>query len=600
MRAETGSSVAASGVESRADSDANLGPDKDARVLSERCNPSELSADPSERGGPPHTQHARAERIAGLSGIGGFVRRLERVGNGYGRRSTAGGRAAARAGHGVGTPRSRCSAGQRSASRRSSASSSRGLSAIAAGCIVVLAVRRRRARLAASARTARAALEDEIESRTSELKRALSELEIAQAETVQRLSMAVEFRDEDTGAHIERIGRFSVLLAEHIGMDAEFCERLSHAAPLHDVGKVAIPDAILLKPGPLTPEERAIVETHAEEGHRLVRGSSSSILDMAATIALSHQEKWDGTGYPRGLKGEAIPIEGRIVAVADVFDALTSDRVYRKAFSVEEAIQMMREQRGRHFDPVLLDAFMEVLGRSGPDAREQLRSDPAALVESTLETFATALERGDAEMAEGAIATAIEDGISPTTLHAEVIGPALRRLDVLVGSRARSTPSASTAPTTIIAPRARDALPLHDRRHRADARARAARGRRRATSTRSACRWSTTSSPRPATRRSSTPTSTAERLLRAGREPVARPRRRSAPPVRAAEDRSSIALRELRASHPEHPDRARRPRRRRQPAARARRHAGARADRRVGRSGRRPARAGTASTARRV
>jgi HD-GYP domain-containing protein (c-di-GMP phosphodiesterase class II)/methylmalonyl-CoA mutase cobalamin-binding subunit len=277
----------------------------------------------------------------------------------------------------------------------------------------------------------RVALEGEIESRTSDLKRALSELEIAQAETVQRLSMAVEFRDEDTGAHIERIGRFSVLLAEHIGMEPEFCERLKHAAPLHDVGKVAIPDAILLKPGPLTPEERAIVETHAEEGHRLVRGSSSSILDMAATIALSHQEKWDGSGYPRGLKGETIPIEGRIVAVADVFDALTSDRVYRKAFSVDEAVQMMREQRGRHFDPVLLDAFMEVLGRSGPDAREQLRSDPAALVESTLETFANALERGDAEMAEGAIATAIEDGITPTILHAEVIGPTLRRIDVL-------------------------------------------------------------------------------------------------------------------------------------------------------------------------
>jgi HD-GYP domain-containing protein (c-di-GMP phosphodiesterase class II)/methylmalonyl-CoA mutase cobalamin-binding subunit len=305
-----------------------------------------------------------------------------------------------------------------------------GLSAIAAGCLVVLAA-------AAAAlgwrigENGRVALEGEIEHRTSDLKRALSELEIAQAETVQRLSMAVEFRDEDTGAHIERIGRFSVLLAEHIGMEPEFCERLKHAAPLHDVGKVAIPDAILLKPGPLTPEERAIVETHAEEGHRLVRGSSSSILDMAATIALSHQEKWDGSGYPRGLKGETIPIEGRIVAVADVFDALTSDRVYRKAFSVDEAVQMMREQRGRHFDPVLLDAFMEVLGRSGPDAREQLRSDPVALVESTLETFANALERGDAETAEGAIASAIEDGISPTTLHAEVIGPTLRRLDVL-------------------------------------------------------------------------------------------------------------------------------------------------------------------------
>ncbi len=305
-----------------------------------------------------------------------------------------------------------------------------GASPIVAACVVVLAA----AATALGWRLAdreRAALEDEIDARGIELKRALSELEIAQAETVQRLSMAVEFRDEDTGAHIERIGRFSVMLAEHIGMDTEFCERLKHAAPLHDVGKVAIPDAILLKPGPLTPEERAIVETHAEEGHRLVRGSSSSILDMAATVALSHQEKWDGSGYPRGLKGETIPIEGRIVAVADVFDALTSDRVYRKAFAVEDAIQMMLEQRGRHFDPVLLDAFMEVLGRTGGDSRAALRSDPAALVESALERFATALERGDAEMAEGAVATAIEDGITPTTLHAEVIGPALRRINVL-------------------------------------------------------------------------------------------------------------------------------------------------------------------------
>ncbi len=322
-----------------------------------------------------------------------------------------------------------------------------GASAAVVACVVVLAC-------AASAlgwrlgERRRLTLQQEIEGRTTELKRALSELEIAQAETVRRLSMAVEFRDEDTGAHIERIGRFSTLLAEHIGMDAEFCERLSHAAPLHDVGKVAIPDAILLKPGPLTPEERAIVETHAEEGHRLVRGSSSSILDMAATIALSHQEKWDGSGYPRGLKGEAIPIEGRIVAVADVFDALTSDRVYRKAFPVEKAVEMMREQRGLHFDPVLLDAFMEVLGEIGPDAREQARMDPTALVDSTLETFASALERGDAEMAEGAIARGIEDGMSPTMLHAEVIGPALRRISVLCET-GRIEPERERRATTI-------------------------------------------------------------------------------------------------------------------------------------------------------
>jgi HD-GYP domain-containing protein (c-di-GMP phosphodiesterase class II) len=274
-------------------------------------------------------------------------------------------------------------------------------------------------------------LEREIDSRSGELERAFSELEIAQAETVQRLSMAVEFRDEDTGAHIERIGRFSTLLAEQVGMEPEFCATLSHAAPLHDVGKVAIPDAILLKPGQLTAEERAIVETHAEEGHRLLRGSSSSILDLAATIALSHHEKWDGSGYPRGAVGESIPIEGRIVAVADVFDALTSDRVYRNAFTVEEAVEMMLEQRGRHFDPVLLDAFMEVLGRSGPDARGEMRADPGALVEEILETFATALQRGDGETAEGAIAQAIEDGVPAAMVHDEVIEPALRRLATL-------------------------------------------------------------------------------------------------------------------------------------------------------------------------
>jgi putative two-component system response regulator len=243
--------------------------------------------------------------------------------------------------------------------------------------------------------------------------------------------MAVEFRDEDTGAHIERIGRFSTLLAEQIGLEEELCARMVHAAPLHDVGKVAIPDAILLKPGKLTAQERAIVETHAEEGHRLLKGSSSAILDLAATIALSHHEKWDGSGYPRGIVGEAIPIEGRIVAIADVFDALTSDRVYRKAFAVEEAVAMMRDERGRHFDPVLLDAFLEVLGSSGPDAREQVRADPIAVADSALETFVTALQRGDAELAEGAIAQAIEDGVAAVALPGEVIEPALRRLGEL-------------------------------------------------------------------------------------------------------------------------------------------------------------------------
>lgn len=274
-------------------------------------------------------------------------------------------------------------------------------------------------------------LQVEVDERNDDLRRALSELEIAQAETVRRLSMAVEFRDEDTGAHIERIGRFSTLLSEAIGMSPEFCRRIGHAAPLHDVGKVAIPDAILLKPGPLTAEERTIVETHAEEGHRLLRGSSSSILDMGATIALAHHERWDGDGYPRGLAAESIPIEGRIVAIADVFDALTSHRIYRRAFSVEKAVEMMLEQADRHFDPVLLHKFMEVLDSSGADARTRERSDPSTLLAGALEIYTDAMRLGDAELAEEAIAQAIEDGIEPATLKDEVIAPAMLRVTEL-------------------------------------------------------------------------------------------------------------------------------------------------------------------------
>ena len=271
----------------------------------------------------------------------------------------------------------------------------------------------------------------EIDDRQHELWHALSELEVAQAETVRRLSMAVEFRDEDTGAHIERIGRLSAQLAEELGLDPAFCNRLSYASPLHDVGKVAIPDAILLKPGPLTPSERAIVETHAEEGHRLLSRSSSSILDLAAAIALSHHEKWDGSGYPRGLTGEEIPIEGRIVAVTDVFDALTSDRVYRKAYSKDEAIAMMKSQRGRHFDPILLDAFMELIGAVRSDAEVALLCDPDGVVAPLLASFTVALEHGDAIGAEEAIAEAFEQGIAPATLHRELIAPAMRSLDML-------------------------------------------------------------------------------------------------------------------------------------------------------------------------
>jgi hypothetical protein len=253
----------------------------------------------------------------------------------------------------------------------------------------------------------------------------------AATQAVDALLATVQERHPALADHVDGVRDLARELGRRLGLRDEALDAVAHAAALHDVGKVAIPDAILLKPGPLTAEERAIVETHAEEGYRLLRGSSSSILDLAASIALSHHEKWDGSGYPRGLERETIPIEGRIVAIADVFDALTSDRVYRGAYSIEKAIEMMREQRGLHFDPVLLDAFLDVLGRSGADARAQLRSDPQALLEQVRKTYATALERGDAETAEGAIAQAIEDGIAPATLHAEVIEPALSHIGEL-------------------------------------------------------------------------------------------------------------------------------------------------------------------------
>jgi len=273
---------------------------------------------------------------------------------------------------------------------------------------------------------ARRELEREVEDRSHELWLALSELEVAQAETVRRLSMAVEFRDKDTGAHIERIGRLSALLAERLGKDEAFCTRLLHAAPLHDVGKVAVPDAVLLKPGQLTEQERAIVQAHAEEGYQLLSRSSSSILEMAATIALTHHERYDGSGYPRGLAGEEIPLEGRIVAVTDVFDALTSDRVYRKAYPLDQALALMREQRGRHFDPQILDAFLEMVGGAGGLATAG--GNRRQLLAGIAEVFAKALEQGDPVMAEGAVSQAIEDGVPPEVLQGELLGPAIRRI----------------------------------------------------------------------------------------------------------------------------------------------------------------------------
>jgi putative two-component system response regulator len=217
----------------------------------------------------------------------------------------------------------------------------------------------------AAVRAAREALEVRVRERTSELQHALQEVDAAQIETVHRLSRAVEFRDEDTGEHIARISALATRIAQRAGLDGERCALIERASPLHDVGKVAIPDNVLLKPGPLSTQERTTIETHAEIGYQLLDGSDSPVLQLAATIALSHHERYDGQGYPHGLAGEHIPIEGRIVAIADVFDALTSDRVYRPAMSIDRALSILKDGRGTHFDPTLLDHFLADLKATG-------------------------------------------------------------------------------------------------------------------------------------------------------------------------------------------------------------------------------------------
>jgi len=183
----------------------------------------------------------------------------------------------------------------------------------------------------------------------------------ARRETAHTLASALAMRDEDTGDHVERVGRSAVLLASLIGAQEWDPDDLRVGAMLHDLGKIAIPDAVLLKPGALTEEEMELCRRHAELGSRLLEGAASEALSLGASIALTHHERWDGTGYPRGLAGRAIPLEGRITAVADVFDALTSDRPYRDALTVEHAVTMMRAESGRHFDPSILAAFVDAI-----------------------------------------------------------------------------------------------------------------------------------------------------------------------------------------------------------------------------------------------
>lgn len=187
------------------------------------------------------------------------------------------------------------------------------------------------------------------------------ELVETRLEIVQRLGRACEFRDNETGAHIERMSRYSHLLALKAGLSAEQADLLLNASPMHDVGKIGIPDAILHKPGKLTPEEFDVIKKHPTIGAHILAGGDSPLMKMAEMVCDTHHEKWDGSGYPRGLKGEAIPIEGRIVAIADVFDALTAIRPYKKAWDVNEAADFILQGASTHFDPSLATLFHQAL-----------------------------------------------------------------------------------------------------------------------------------------------------------------------------------------------------------------------------------------------
>jgi len=189
----------------------------------------------------------------------------------------------------------------------------------------------------------------------------VAELKETRLQIVQRLGLAAEYKDNETGLHVIRMSHYARLLGVAAGMHAAQADDLLHAAPMHDVGKIGIPDRILQKPGPLDADEWAIMQSHATIGGDIIGEHARGMLAVARNIALTHHEKWDGSGYPRGLAGEQIPLEGRIVAVADVFDALTSARPYKAAWTIEEAVAYLREQRGRHFDPVLVDLFLAQL-----------------------------------------------------------------------------------------------------------------------------------------------------------------------------------------------------------------------------------------------
>jgi len=222
---------------------------------------------------------------------------------------------------------------------------------------------------ALSQRLRSAELESTLSSAGKELEDALDRLRVADAawtasqeETVDRLAQAAEWRDSATGQHLQHMSVYVARLAVQVGLPADQVEQLRIASKMHDVGKIALPDDVLLKRGKFTDEERAIMQQHSEIGARMLESSDSPLLRLAAEVALTHHEHFDGSGYPRGLVGASIPLEGRIVAVADVYDALRSERPYKLAFSIEQSVEILTGERGTLLDPELVDLFIEDLG----------------------------------------------------------------------------------------------------------------------------------------------------------------------------------------------------------------------------------------------
>lgn len=195
-------------------------------------------------------------------------------------------------------------------------------------------------------------LEEKVQERTKEVEK-------LQMEVIDRLMLAAEFRDETTGNHIARIGWYAYILAKKLGFDEETSLQISMASKMHDIGKVGIPDHILLKPGKLTDEEMNLMKSHTTKGAQILAGSKYKMLQIAEQIAQTHHEKWDGSGYPSGLKDTEIPLVGRIVALVDVFDALITTRPYKRAWTFDETLHYIKEQNGKHFDPMVVDAFFD-------------------------------------------------------------------------------------------------------------------------------------------------------------------------------------------------------------------------------------------------